>query len=427
MRILSGYLFVTLTILSMLDTPPSFAASVDSKFFGNYVGLSFDAVQSGASFEDSEIRIIVDKDGLHRTQVVEGRSFEVTYSSDWLINVRDSETLSRWFPKRTFGGTDYLAIRQSPNSELAQSILQYVPTFSFMGIASRLANFAYRSRFRMHVYEFLGEGMPVPLAVFTKSDTKGKAEQGLKSLYDKMIAEMAAEKSDTAKQSYDWLLKINFEEDSKTLRSQEASFESKKSVIDRAEHNLWTGTPEQIAERVSLFKYAIQDSGDPKLIVYALNKSELGARVGGMAGVVASALEASVNREIHQTQYYNESEIIHSAVEAVTVQLYEAHKQHKVLGSLQQRFGTRDIAQIYSKTNGKISADDAELLAELRSGQGKNVGREYSVQNLEHLTEVLESTKSFLKLPDRTSMTLERALQDYHNPYDCGALLDAPE
>lgn len=401
------------------------AEPISPKFYGDYLGLSFSSIENGGTFEESLISLIVDKNGLHRTQFVDKYSFHVTYSSEWLIDVRDSETLSGWFPERTYGNRELLAIRQSPQSDLAQRILEHIPKYSFRRLEFRLKNLLRGRLTDLDMIENLGEGIPATLGVFTKKDKKEKAERRLKNAYE--FYKRALAKGAPDERGRSWVHPIDLSEDLRDLADPKISINSKFEILRNAQYGMATGTPEEIAERVAVLDFAITKSNEPLLISGGLTTAKVGARVGAMAAIVASALEASLDRFARGSLYWNEHEIIEEAVGASAVQLFEAHRLLGAAAQIQKRFGTTDIKTIHATTLGRISAEDANLLNEFVEAQVANAKRGYSLEDVDRLTAALEKVKSFPGFPDKpflgTALDVEKALRDYPQSQLCSLRL----
>jgi hypothetical protein len=403
----------------LMATSQSYA-DIDKKFYGSYIGLSLSDVHAGASFEDSLTHLLINATGLH--QGIGG--FDVSYSPDWLTDVHNSEVLSRWFTKGLLIKYDYLALLQEKNGDLAQSIFQFVPKRSLTRALIRAEGFFSDNPFKLEVYEFLGEGIPAPLAFYTKFDGNGKWKAQLQFLYDRTKAKIEA----TPKQEdHSWLKPIDFNKDMATLKSATASLSEKRDVIDRAENNLWTGKENEINERLALFKYAIEQSGDRALISHGLYRTHLGARVGGIAPIVIAGLRASLSRiRSGETRLADEIDILKNGIEAATIHLYEAFAQHRHVAEAYSRFGSVDIREIKSNTQGRMKPEDAELLSKLLEIQSRPKTRHYERADLDALRKLLKHAIEMIKDEPRLSGAVQnanRGLNDYPNPYECKNVL----
>ena len=302
-------------------------ASQKTKNHGHYVGISPILASRGASYEESQVAFSVDQNGivLDTTVVSENKplEFKVHFTPEWIFS------LQGWEVEKC------LSVRQHETSKLAQLIFCFTEDFPETKKKTDL-NF--------DVEMMLGEGMPASLGLFVRTGNPnvGSRVRGLYDAYYKPKAEEA---------NHSWLSQVDIAEARKVMRSTSTDQYRKIEVLKNATQNMWTGTDQEIKDRLELVAQGLEDPS-PEVQKQALDTFSVSGRViGGVDLVVNFFSKANLRDDVSV-----------AGLEAATYLLYEAHKFNSDVALLQKDFGTTDPEMIQKKSNGLISPDQYDVL-----------------------------------------------------------------
>lgn len=296
---------------------------------GAYIGIDVSAASSGASFTNSLVEYTIDHDGLTMSQQVQHQGkihkFRTHFSREWIFRLMGWDV------------DGCISVRQHKNSDLAQIILAFSPSFCLNPV---------------DMYVLLGEGMFAVLNVFVR---KNKRYSPLRWLLLKIIYFSAKRdgKVNASKEAHSWLIPIEVSDANMIMDSNNPT--KKISFLDDVGHNLWTATSEELEKRLPIIEMGIMDR-DPNVQRAALSTFVLGGRVTAGVQLVAKTLKQHQELDMHVTE---------EAVQAATVLLYETYKFLKRDIGLRSAFNTSDITLVHEKSNGAITPEQAEELEDV--------------------------------------------------------------
>ncbi|MBI4158586.1 MAG: hypothetical protein HY505_03155 [Candidatus Yanofskybacteria bacterium] len=293
--------------------------------YGHYVGISPIAASQGASYEESQVAFSVDQNGiiLDTTVVSENKplAFKVHFTPEWIFS------LQGW------GVEKCLSVRQHKTSKLAQLIFCFTEDFPETKKKADL-NF--------DVEMMLGEGMPASLGLFVRTGNPNVGSR-VRGLYDTYY------KPKTEEASHSWLSLVDIVEARKVMKSTDKY--RKIEVLRNSTQNMWTGTDQEIKDRLELVAQGLEDPS-PEIQKQALDTFSVSGRVVGGVDLVVNFLRKTNLRD----------DVSVAGLEAATYLLYEAHKFNSDVALLQKDFGTTDPETIQKKTNGLISPDQYDVV-----------------------------------------------------------------
>ncbi len=294
------------------------AAITNKKLYGTYVGLSPILVSQGSSYEEAYVRFSLSNNGivLWQTLTVDGTplNFQVNFTSEWIT-----------VPIKGWGVDDGIAVRQHVDSKLAQLIFLFPPQI----------------KGDFDAVMILGEGMPAVLGTFIR---KERGDAMLRKYYTETYKPRVAE------EQIRWLKPVDMVQAEEVMRSGEVY--QKVQVLKDVEHNLWTGTEQEIAERLSLIERGINDPSS-RVQHQALNAFVLGGRVTGGVELVVLALKRYKMLE---------PAVLEEAMDAAACLLYETYYYNKDVEEVRSSFGTTDVRAVRVKTGGKVTPEEFESL-----------------------------------------------------------------
>lgn len=336
--------------LSLKGTPLYFAKLSDSSIHGAYVGIDPLSASRGMSFEDCKLAFSLDGKGLkfHTTVHAENTplEFKICFPPSWIFH------LGGW-------GVDHcLSVRQHAESELAQLVFDF-SGFSVKGIKG-------------DVLMTLGEGMPCVLGVFLHQKNTVNLEKVLRTLYESLY-DPKKEPTETS-----WLQELDLSQAKITMASRDTA--QKVEMLKIAANNLWTGTDQEINDRLELVEMGLRDT-NPTVQIQALDTFTVGGRVIGGVDLVADFLDQN-NRVLR-------SSVIEKAVDAAVFLLYEAYSFNKEVAVIEQEFGTTDIGTIHKKTDGLLSPEQHEAVNRIVSARSQV---RWTLSHQKTLRDMLEGT-----------------------------------
>lgn len=362
--------------LSLKGTSLYFAELSDSSIHGAYVGIDPLSASRGMSFEDCKLAFSLDGKGLklHTTVYAENTplEFKICFSPSWIFH------LEGW-------GVDHcLSVRQHAESELAQLI------FDFSGLSLTGA--------KGDVLMLLGEGMPCVLGVFLRQKNTLDMEKVLRTLYESLY------KPKEEPTEISWLQELDLSQAKITMGSRDTA--QKVEILKMAGTNLWTGTDQEINDRLELVEMGLKDT-NPTVQIQALDTFTVGGRVIGGVDLVANFLSQS-NRGLRNG-------VSEEAVDAAVFLLYEAYSFNKKVAVLEQGFGTADIGIIHKKTDGVLSPEQYEAMNSIVSTKPQ-VRWTLSHQKIlrDALEGVIATPNPFI--PQSAISNAQRGLKDYPLP-----------
>ena len=300
-------------------------ASRKTKNYGHYVGISPILASRGASYEESQVAFSVDQNGivLDTTVVSENKplEFKVHFTPEWIFS------LQGW------GVEKCLSVRQHKTSTLAQLIFCFTDDFPK---AKKMSGQDF------DVEMMLGEGMPASLGLFVRTGNPNVRSR-VRGLYDLYYKPKVEEKSQR------WLSSVDIPEARKVMRSTDSY--RKIQVLKTATNNLWTGTDQEIKDRLELVAQGLEDPS-PEVQKQSLDTFTIGGRVIGGVDLVVNFLRKTNLRD----------DVLVAGLEAATYLLYEAHSFNSDVALLQKDFGTTNPEEIHKTTNGLISPDQYDIL-----------------------------------------------------------------
>lgn len=373
--------FVAVSVILPLVTCSASAAMItDKKLQGAYVGLNPILVSQGASYEESIVRFSMDDSGIVLEQRITADgsafSFRIGFTRDWIT-----------IPVKGWGVDDGIAIRQELTTPLAQLIFLFPP----------------RVKDGFDAVMILGEGVPAPLGVFVR---EGMGDARLRKFY----ADEFRPRMSDARES--WLKPINVARAEEVMRS--GMVREKTQLLKDAEHNLWTGTEQEIASRLDLIARGINDH-NPKVQQTALEAFTLGGRVIGGVRLVTDALSRYDTLK---------PEVLESAMDAATVLLYETYNHNKVLGEVRDVFKTVDVSAVHVLTGGLVTPHQFKALERIvrrPASRSWTAGQETALRNA-IMTVVADKEHT----SERARQIGVRALADYPLPGGSASVGDKP-
>lgn len=354
------------------------AHHVPPRFYGSYTGLSPRAVQTGASFEDAQVRFRVDATGYTTIAPLAGGQVAVLQGPEWYIASRSLEGVSDDAP-----GLSAYAVGQSPGSGLASEFLL------FRNEPQEGAP---------DVLMLLGEGMPLLLGRYYRDDARGPRTSTLRDLYEALRRERLEPAQ--SQEARDWLPPLD-PRAADIMRDGTAG--DRVSIIRRAGSNLWLGTDDDVKTRMALIEHGTRDA-DPQVRIAALRQFEVGARLTASVPLALAALA----RE-------SDSAVANEAVEAVTSLLSDAARSEKRSRMLTQRFGSSDVATIVRQLDRPVTREEYKALTDAESAAPTTRFTEAHAEALRRgLEEVLARAESgAVSLSPAALATARRALVDY--------------
>ena len=353
------------------------AELTDKSLHGDYIGIDPITASRGGSLAESQTEFSLSEKAVAVSTVIEEKEFQVKYDSSWIFH------LTGW------DVDECLAVRQSATSGLAEFILCFTHPW--------------RRNRNCNALMMLGEGMPAVLGIFAKKAGCSDIESFLKKTYDQCYQP----KAETREVSY--LTPIDFVEAEKIMFSGNTW-----DVIDllkKAAHNLWTGTEQEISDRINLVRMGLEHK-NPEVQKQALDTFVLGGRVTSGVDIVVKLLEQS------KSFVYS---VCAKALDAAVCLLYEAHMANKNLADLHMDFGTDDVKKIHEKTNGLLSPEQYKLFVKVVDQSKVCSERRWT---LEHQKSLRSAMSAFLSNPDvdfeilcgNVKKNTERALSEYYLP-----------
>lgn len=353
-------------------------------YYGRYVGLSL-AVAQGAPFEKSVVSFSYESDRLIVDEVLSnGKRIKVSYSKDWLSNRAGSSKLPE----------ECLALKQALGSTLAKVII----CFGEGGVSG--------SKLKTQASMTLGEGMPLPLAVFLRQEQA--TPENLSALYHLIRAEAGNPPVRTFQQRNRMrgdLPYLDITEAQKVL-SGGGSALGKKAVLEKAGHSLWTGTSREIQERMGLIRIGLSDS-DPYVKTAALEAFLIGGRLNPGVEMVLDVLKDAEKLP---------DMVVNAAVEAASVLLYESSDYNKDAKLLRQKFGSEDFDVILRRSNGIVEPEILDSLDNIL--RERTPERRWTLQHQQSLRRGLAriAKNAGGTFPSRAVEKAKAALKDYPMP-----------
>jgi len=333
-----------------------YAELKDPSIHGRYVGINPIEVARGASFEDSKISFYVDGEGFRCDKRIHYNgtplTFAIHFPAAWVFHFKG------------WGVEHCLSIRQDAQSDLAGMIFDFTK-YKFGGQ-------------KMDGVVYLGEGILAVLGLFVREKVAGDSDVILKNIYDKVYTPS----EDNAKEK-SFLLEMDFVKDAETMATGYS--ENKILLLNRAGHNLWTGTDEEIAERLSFIEMGLNDA-DPEVQMQALETFTLGGRVIGGVDLVAGFF--------HENKTRLSNSVLKKTVCAAKCLLYEAYNYRRETTSILRDFGTLDLEKA-NKICNCVMPGQFEVLEKVANTERQRrwtIGRQITLRSI--LEEVIASEKT---------------------------------
>lgn len=298
----------------------------DTKIHGTYHGINPIAASRGLNLDVCRVSFTLSADGFNMitpdTESDETIKLTTHYPASWVFH------LQGW------GIDHHLGIRQSETSDLAQLTFDF-SSFSVWkdmeDVTPLKALWSMirppKKNVRVKAMMYLGEGMPAPLGMFVREDTVDDVDEALSFIYNLNFIE-PENKSKTS-----WLLDIDMRSAHLTMQGNDEN--AQIEILEKIEHNLWTGEESEIKERLELVALGL-NAQSTKTHSAALKIFTLGGRVVQGVPLVTKYAHANTGNTL----------VENDMSDALSCLLYEAWEYTSRAASLQVDFGTTNVTEI---------------------------------------------------------------------------------
>jgi len=342
----------------------------DKAIHGEYVGISPLLAARGASLEESTVRFAIDGSGVFLDTTLEfdgaKHAFRTHYPASWVFNMQG------------WGVGHTLAVRQYETSKLASVIISFTSR-SLSGTQS-------------DAIMILGEGMPAPLGVFVRRKEGRDTQKELIALHARFFTPTTQQEEHSYLQPIDMV--------TATVAMAAGTVEERLAILKDARSNMWTGTDQEIKERLSLIAMGLRDD-EADVQKEALTAFVFGGRVTGGVALVTEFLASPVQRR---------RDVAEKAIEAATCLLYETHSFNKDVALLMTAFGTSEPGAIHQKTGGLLTPAQFESLQQIANSRPQ---RRWTLEHQQVLRDAIASTIAHRDTPPDALREGERALKEF--------------
>lgn len=325
-----------------------FARLGDPRIHGDYHGISMSAVY-GSSLEECRARFSIDERGIRFYQTVKNfpdLPFMVEYPPAWIFHMKKLEI------------RHCLSVRQHAKSRLAQCFIDFTEmTLCALSDTNSIGNAPFRdgkipqeSNLHVAAVLFLGEGMMIPLGMYLHERSTPDIENGLARLYTTIRATSDEQHRD---RQFSYVIPMDIAQAKTVLESERSSYEDKARVLEQAYHNLWSGTEQEIDDRLELVRLSLR-SPHSDVQIKALETFILGSRIIQGVDIMRDFLESP-----------RTDEVLRQAADAVTCLLSNARSVNKTADVLLKAFDTTDVAKIHARSGGTLNDEQFKALGRI--------------------------------------------------------------
>lgn len=328
-----------LIILMLAFSAQSFA--VESKYYGEYTGLSLDEIFHDKSFNQSLVQLSINSKGMVQTRTIGNYRFNIFYSNDWLYDAGETEQTD-WKDHEAF---PILLLRENPLTYSAQSIFHYQHRQnSFRNLISFKIRKFFKNKILPDLVQTTSGNLPTNSGYFFF----GSVEKNMDKL--QLVFSKIQNEEITAKQISP-ISSEEYKEYKSKLSSYHKSNHQKMQILTPILQRLNSTSDLDYEKRLNLLKLVFTKTQDPRLV----------------ADFLAQLLEYPVIPELIpfliRSLDTDNSKISSKIQEILRYYQDEIFQTHSELARFQIEFPeVKTLNQIYKMTRGIVTAEQYSLI-----------------------------------------------------------------
>jgi hypothetical protein len=329
--------------LGMSMSTSALAHPLDTTYFhAIYTGVDLHAVAAAIPFEDSKIELSIQSQDVFLSQTYQTptgkKIFRVRYDRGWVLDV-------------DCGTSDCIAIRQTrdPSSFNESTLPQFVL-------------FITKDNSGADIIEMrLAQGIPMTLGVFWRRDKDG----------DTLTQRQYTKASKYTEPGTPTYVTLDYEKSLRTIIDPAINSWVKVHLIKQLSAHLWTAPEAVIKERTSLIAHALQ-SPHSEVILAAIETFHDKRNVRHAILALADFLEKSdarLNASSYRGPAAPEKRPQDIALRMVKNMYASSLHQMQLESSILKEFGSTQIEQIHTITNGVLTPEQSTILKNAFKGK----------------------------------------------------------